>query len=50
VCAPGTGKPFGRIAAVDVAAHMIDIEHSGRYADFKPERLFVRPALLFRRS
>jgi uncharacterized protein len=42
VCAPGTGKPFGRIAAVDVAAHMIDIEHSGRYADFKPERLFVR--------
>jgi len=42
VCMPGTGKAFGKIAAVDVAAHTVDIEHTARYADLKPERLFIR--------
>jgi predicted RecB family nuclease len=42
VCVPVTGKAIGKIAALDVAAHTVDIEHSGRYADVRPERLFVR--------
>jgi uncharacterized protein len=42
VCVPVTGKPLGRIAALDVAAHTVDIEHTGRFADERPQRLFVR--------
>jgi uncharacterized protein len=42
VCAPVTGKALGKIAAIDVAAHTVDIEHAGRYADTRPERVFVR--------
>ena len=42
VCVPVTGKPFGKIVALDVAAHTIDVEHTGRYAELRPERLFVR--------
>jgi uncharacterized protein len=42
VCVPVTGKPLGKIVALDVAAHTVDIEHTGRYADVRPERVFVR--------
>ncbi|HUQ51463.1 MAG TPA: AAA domain-containing protein, partial [Gammaproteobacteria bacterium] len=42
VCVPVTGKPVGKIVGVDVAAHTVDVEHSGRYADVRPERMFVR--------
>ena len=42
VCVPVTGKSLGRIAGLDVAAHTVDIEHTGRFADVRPERVFVR--------
>ena len=42
VCVPLTGKAIGKIVGVDVAAHTIDIEHPARYADVRPERVFVR--------
>ncbi len=42
VCVPVTGKPVGKILALDVAAHTLDIEHTGRFADARPERVFVR--------
>ena len=42
VCVPVTGKSLGKVAGLDVAAHTVDIEHAGRYADVRPERLFVR--------
>jgi predicted RecB family nuclease len=42
VCVPVTGKSLGKIVALDVAAHTVDIEHAGRYADVRPERVFVR--------
>jgi uncharacterized protein len=42
VCVPVTGKPIGKIVRLDVAAHTVDIEHTGRFADLRPERIFVR--------
>ena len=42
VCTPGDGKTFGEIETLDLSAHTIDIQQGGRYADFRPERLFVR--------
>jgi predicted RecB family nuclease len=42
ICVPITGKTIGRIAGVDVAAHTVDIEHTGRFADERPEHVFVR--------
>ena len=42
VCVPVTGKSIGKIAGLDVAAHTVDIEHTGRFADVRPERVFVR--------
>ena len=42
VCVPVTGKSLGKIAGLDVAAHTVDIEHTGRFADVRPERVFVR--------
>ena len=42
VCVPVTGKPLGKIVGLDVAAHTVDIEHTGRFADVRPERVFVR--------
>ena len=42
VCVPVTGKPLGKIVGLDVAAHTVDIEHAGRFADVRPERVFVR--------
>jgi predicted RecB family nuclease len=42
VCVPVTGKPLGKIAGLDVAARTVDIEHTGRYADVRPERVFMR--------
>ena len=41
VCVPVTGKSLGKIAGLDVAARTVDIEHAGRYADARPERVFV---------
>jgi uncharacterized protein len=41
-CVPITGKPIGKIVGLDVAARTVDIEHAGRFADLKPERVFVR--------
>ena len=42
VCVPVTGKSLGKIVGLDVAAHTLDIEHTGRFADVRPEQLFVR--------
>jgi uncharacterized protein len=42
VCVPVTGKVIGKIVGLDVASHTVDIEHSGRFADVRPERVFVR--------
>jgi len=41
-CLPLTGNELGEIVAIDVAAHTIDIQHGGRYASERPERVFVR--------
>jgi uncharacterized protein len=42
VCVPVTGKALGKIVGLDVAAHTVDVEHAGRYAEVRPERVFVR--------
>jgi uncharacterized protein len=42
VCVPVTGKSIGKIVGLDVAAHTVDVEHTGRFADLRPERIFVR--------
>src|SRR5262245_42244481 len=42
VCVPVTGKSLGKIVALDVAGHTVDVEHSGRFAEVRPERVFVR--------
>jgi len=42
ICVPVTGKVVGKIVGLDVAAHTVDIEHPARYADVRPERVFVR--------
>ena len=42
VCTPPDGHSIGKVEAVDVAAHTIDLEHAGRYADLRPERFFVQ--------
>jgi predicted RecB family nuclease len=42
VCVPPEGQAIGKVEAVDVAGHTLDIEHGGRYAEVRPERLFVR--------
>jgi predicted RecB family nuclease len=42
VCVPITGKALGKIVGLDVAAHTIDVEQTGRFADVRPERVFVR--------
>jgi uncharacterized protein len=42
VCVPVTGRTVGKVAAVDVAAHTVDIEHPGRYADARPDRVFLK--------
>jgi len=42
ICLPVTGKALGKIVSLDVAGHTVDIEHTGRYADTRPERVFVR--------
>jgi uncharacterized protein len=39
---PVTGKVIGKIVGLDVAAHTVDIEHPARYAEVRPERVFVR--------
>jgi uncharacterized protein len=41
-CAPPDGKSIGKVEAVDIAAHTLDLEHAGRYADLRPERFFVQ--------
>jgi uncharacterized protein len=42
VCVPPTGRVIGKIDAVDIGAHTVDIEHAGRYADARPDRAFIR--------
>jgi uncharacterized protein len=42
VCVPPEGTSIGEIVALDLSAHSVDIQHSGRWADARPERLFVR--------
>jgi len=42
VCVREINQPIGRIDAIDVAGHTVDIEHPSRYADTRPERVFVR--------
>jgi len=41
VHAPFTEKSLGKVVAIDVAAHTLDIQHAGRYAAARPERVFV---------
>jgi uncharacterized protein len=42
VCTPPEGKTIGKIEALDIAAHTVDVEHAGRYADLRLERFFVQ--------
>ena len=42
VCTPPDGKAIGKVEALDLAADTIDLEHTGRYADVRPERFFVQ--------
>jgi uncharacterized protein len=42
VCVPPDGETVGKVEAMDLAAHTVDIEHAGRHADARPERVFVR--------
>jgi predicted RecB family nuclease len=42
VCVPGTGQVIGKIVGIDVAAHTVDIELSGRFADLELDRVFMR--------
>ncbi len=42
VCVPPLGARIGEIESLDLAAHTIDIQHGGRYASERPERVFVR--------
>ncbi len=42
VCVREAAQPIGKIAAIDVAARTVDIEPTGRFADLKPERVFLR--------
>ena len=41
-CLPFANNDFGEVIAIDVAAHTIDIQHAGRYASERAERIFVR--------
>jgi uncharacterized protein len=40
-CLPLDGHDLGQVVSVDVAAHTIDIQHHGKYAAERPERVFV---------
>ena len=42
ICVREINQPVGKIDAVDVAGHTIDIEQPSRHADLRPERVFVR--------
>jgi uncharacterized protein len=42
VCVRELSQPVGKIDAVDVAGHTVDIEQSSRHADLRLERMFVR--------
>jgi predicted RecB family nuclease len=42
VCTPPDGKTIGKIEALDIASHTVDIEQTGRYAELRPERFFVQ--------
>src|SRR5262245_51927552 len=42
VCVREISQPIGKIDAIDVARHTIDIEQPSRHADARPERVFVR--------
>jgi predicted RecB family nuclease len=40
-CLPFDMHDLGEVVSVDVAAHTIDIQHNGKYAAERPERVFV---------
>jgi uncharacterized protein len=40
-CLPFDSHDFGEVVGVDVGAHTIDIQHGGKYAAERPERVFV---------
>ncbi|HSC16416.1 MAG TPA: TM0106 family RecB-like putative nuclease [Gammaproteobacteria bacterium] len=42
VCVREVSQPVGKIDAVDVAGHTVDIEQPSRHADLRLERMFVR--------
>ncbi|HET7609209.1 MAG TPA: TM0106 family RecB-like putative nuclease [Gammaproteobacteria bacterium] len=42
VCVREINQPIGKIDALDVAGHTVDIEQPSRHADTRPERVFVR--------
>jgi predicted RecB family nuclease len=42
VCVPPDGKTIGKIEALDIAAHTVDVGQAGRYAETRPERFFVQ--------
>jgi uncharacterized protein len=41
VCLPFDSHDLGEVVDLDVAAHTIDIQHGGKYAAERPERVFV---------
>jgi uncharacterized protein len=42
VCTPPDGAHVGDVDAIDVGAHTIDVQHGGKFADLRPECIFVR--------
>ncbi len=42
VCLPPEGQQLGEVENIDVNARTVDIRHAGKFADDRPERLFVR--------
>jgi uncharacterized protein len=40
-CLPFDMHDLGEVVGIDVAAHTIDIQHNGKYAGERPERVFV---------
>ncbi|HLF09611.1 MAG TPA: TM0106 family RecB-like putative nuclease, partial [Gammaproteobacteria bacterium] len=42
VCIPPDGVHIGDVEGIDVSQRTIDIQHGGKFADERPERIFVR--------
>lgn len=42
VCTPTEEQTIGKVEAIDLAGHTVDVEQSGRFAEYRLERLFLR--------